>query len=275
MDIDDKSVEVGHQSTSTTLCHFCNEPITKMNGHDSYSLCNHHITYDPEITVPAHFGCNVRYHRTHPTDTPYKSMRDRYIERLGDNVICHFCGESITKKYGRDSESLDIHSLDGNHDNWDPDNKVPAHAGCHDSYHSTGERNVMYGKPNYWGHHTEEAKRLIGDSKRGKKRDPGVMRRVVVTTRARYGMAMCSPEADKERSKRMRENSPQKDHDTVMKGVRTRFERHGPSGCRDNELRKEKIGDANRGNSQIGIKGWITRRKRYPPNGIIPRGQIV
>ena len=31
------------------LCHFCNKPITKMNGHDFDSLLTHHTTYIPEV----------------------------------------------------------------------------------------------------------------------------------------------------------------------------------------------------------------------------------
>lgn len=189
--------------------------------------------------------------------------------------LCHFCGEEITELYGRERDSLCFHSLDEDHDNWNPTNKVPAHKRCHDSYHSTGERNAMYGKPNYWGYHTDDAKRRIGDSKRGKKRDPDIFQRGVATSRARYGDFMLPPEAAKERSERMRKNNPSKNHNTVMKGIKTRFDRHGPSGCRDNELRKKKIGDANRGNSQIGIKGWETRRKRYSPNGMKPKSQAV
>ena len=36
---------------------------------------------------------------------------------------CHFCDKEIVKKYGLESDSLLFHSLDGNHDNWDPANK--------------------------------------------------------------------------------------------------------------------------------------------------------
>ncbi len=49
---------------------------------------------------------------------------------------CHFCGETVTTLEGRESQSLVIYSLDGNHENWDYPNKVPAHRGCH----MTGER---------------------------------------------------------------------------------------------------------------------------------------
>ncbi|KKK73143.1 hypothetical protein LCGC14_2896800, partial [marine sediment metagenome] len=36
------------------------------------------------------------------------------------------------------------HSLDGDHENWDPDNKVPTHKGCTMSWHKTGERHHMW-----------------------------------------------------------------------------------------------------------------------------------
>lgn len=49
--------------------------------------------------------------------------------------LCYFCGEEIVKR-GRESDSLCVHSLDGNHDNWDPDNKVPTHKKCHTEYHA-------------------------------------------------------------------------------------------------------------------------------------------
>lgn len=56
-----------------------------------------------------------------------------------NGLHCHFCGEEVTKFKGRDRDSLAIHSLDGDHENWDPQNKVPTHRGCHSRYHSTGE----------------------------------------------------------------------------------------------------------------------------------------
>lgn len=49
---------------------------------------------------------------------------------------CHFCGEEIVDKFGDDSRSLIFHSLDGNHESWDLNNKVPAHRGCHSKWHN-------------------------------------------------------------------------------------------------------------------------------------------
>lgn len=123
--------------SSPLLCHFCNEPITKMTGRNFKSLCNHHITYVPEVIAPSHLVCHVKYHKTHPdhpTD-PEIEYRKKFIENLDEMVVCHFCGEEITKLWGRESDALGIHSLDGNHNNWELENKVPAHNGCHSKYH--------------------------------------------------------------------------------------------------------------------------------------------
>jgi len=79
--------------------------------------------------------------------------------------ICHFCKKNIHKKYGLESDSLLFHSLDGNHDNWAPSNKVPSHRGCHNSFHSSGEKCNWFGEdhsgknnPRFGKHHTEESK---------------------------------------------------------------------------------------------------------------------
>lgn len=80
-----------------------------------------------------------------------RGMMDRLLEierKLNITItmpqICHFCGEEIIDKFGDDSRSLVFHSLDGNHENWDPTNKVPAHRGCHSKWHGAQER--RYGK---------------------------------------------------------------------------------------------------------------------------------
>ncbi len=49
---------------------------------------------------------------------------------------CHFCEEPVTKLSGQFSDSLAIHSLDGNHENWDPLNKGPTHKYCHNRHHN-------------------------------------------------------------------------------------------------------------------------------------------
>ena len=64
-----------------------------------------------------------------------------FRERSPNGIIrCYFCGEEVTKLKGLDGDSLYIHSLDENHENWDPLNKVPTHNACHTSFHNTGRR---------------------------------------------------------------------------------------------------------------------------------------
>ena len=64
--------------------------------------------------------------------------------------ICFFCGELITKR-GHKGDCLIVHSLDGNHDNWESSNKVPTHRKCHNTIHLKGS------------HRTEETKRKMSD----------------------------------------------------------------------------------------------------------------
>lgn len=65
------------------------------------------------------------------------SMSDDGIRTLIHKpAVCYFCKDVITQYEGVYGDSLAIHSIDGNHDNWDPDNKVPAHMKCHISWHA-------------------------------------------------------------------------------------------------------------------------------------------
>ncbi len=48
--------------------------------------------------------------------------------------VCYFCGKDILYR-GIGGECLTIHSVDGNHENYAEDNKVPTHKGCHIKYH--------------------------------------------------------------------------------------------------------------------------------------------
>ncbi len=58
-----------------------------------------------------------------------------------DGIIrCHFCGEEVFKLYGKERDSLVIHSLDDNHYNYNPENKAPAHNRCHGIYNGTGKK---------------------------------------------------------------------------------------------------------------------------------------
>ena len=40
-------------------------------------------------------------------------------------MLCYFCGEPVTLLNGKKAESIAIHSLDVNHENWDYKNKTP------------------------------------------------------------------------------------------------------------------------------------------------------
>ena len=62
-----------------------------------------------------------------------------------DGMRCYFCGEEVTKIVGSERDSLNIHSLDGDHENWSPENKVPTHQGCHSRHSNTGELNPGWG----------------------------------------------------------------------------------------------------------------------------------
>ena len=68
---------------------------------------------------------------------------ETFRAQSSDGIIrCHFCGEEVVKLEGKTGDSIHIHSLDGNHANWDLINKVPTHCACHISYHNPkGERN--------------------------------------------------------------------------------------------------------------------------------------
>lgn len=61
--------------------------------------------------------------------------RQELIEGFGSPVLCYFCGKEISILNGRKSDSLHIHSLDGDHENWNPLNKVAVHSRCHNKHH--------------------------------------------------------------------------------------------------------------------------------------------
>lgn len=229
-------------------CHFCNELITKLSGQDSDSLCNHHITYIPEVVVPTHKNCHQKYHNTHPEHpkNPEIECRRRFIE---SNIMCHFCGEEITKKSGKGSGSLTIHSLDGNHSNWDPSNKVPAHNGCHGPFHKKGDKNPMK-DPRVKAKHlksvrTPEYRARVGEQWAGNKnpmKDPDIAKKVWPTRRERYGLTGLKPLTSEEKEK-----DHQKRSEATTRGTQTRRER----GTKPNDNKK----------------AWVTRRKRYGPSG--------
>jgi hypothetical protein len=113
-------------------------------------------------------------------------------------AICYFCGEPITARKGdpRTKDSLDIHSLDGNHDNWEPSNKVPTHKKCHVSYHNTGKKfSTDFKKKlrlaNLGNHRSEETKEKIRLANLGSKNpmfgNTEAAKRGWKTRRERYG----------------------------------------------------------------------------------------
>jgi len=63
---------------------------------------------------------------------------------FGGFIWCYFCHEEITVLEGNEKDSLVIHSIDGDHDNWSPENKAPTHRICHSSYHNTSEKNPRW-----------------------------------------------------------------------------------------------------------------------------------
>lgn len=97
------------------------------------------------------------------TDSKFKE--DEYKNHFVlKSIICHFCGEPITKLKGRDGDSLVTHSLDGNHNNWAPENKVPTHRKCHTRFHNTGEKNPNFGK-----HPSEKTRKKLSLAMSGEK----------------------------------------------------------------------------------------------------------
>ncbi len=80
--------------------------------------------------------CSKRHNRT----TEFLEV----FHARADGLQCHFCGKEVTNLERRHSDSLIIHSLDGNHRNWDHANKVPAHRACHNTHHFSGEKSVKW-----------------------------------------------------------------------------------------------------------------------------------
>lgn len=60
----------------------------------------------------------------------------RWIGQHESPIFCYFCEKEITELKGRNPKSFCLHSLDGNHDNWNEENKKAAHYGCHNHYHA-------------------------------------------------------------------------------------------------------------------------------------------
>lgn len=78
----------------------------------------------------------VLYTRKNKDRTTFRRRQLNLIAGFPKPILCHFCSKQIIKLDGVSSDSLIIHSLDGNHENWEPPNKVPCHQTCHISYHN-------------------------------------------------------------------------------------------------------------------------------------------
>lgn len=183
------------QSSEFEVCYFCGEPIVKLKGKDSDSLCKHHLNGNhhdnrPGNKVPAHFGCNTAYHNTLRGLRSSISKEEHIRKVYGDNIICHFCGEPIVKLNGQCTDSFCEH-----HISYEPEVIVPAHKGHHISHHhkdktvsvetrekirraNLGENHPFYGK-----HRSEKIKQRMRDSQR----------RSWIKRKRKYGSAGRSP----------------------------------------------------------------------------------
>lgn len=95
--------------------------------------------------------CDAEDRRKHYYDIkeklkPIKRQRD-LISNSPKPLRCYFCKENIIKLFGEFSgDHLVFHSVDGDHNNWEPINKVPAHSSCHISYHRNNyQENFEFG----------------------------------------------------------------------------------------------------------------------------------
>lgn len=85
--------------------------------------------------------CTNKYNSKWKKDNCYRVVntktRKKILGGFKKPLICYFCDKPIIKLGSRNKDSLIIHSLDGNHHNWNPTNKVPTHWGCHSTHHGT------------------------------------------------------------------------------------------------------------------------------------------
>lgn len=271
-------------------CYFCGDPIVKMNGRDADSIYIHHISYVPEVKVSSHHSCHASYHSTHVANIPYSSMKKEFIENLDEKVICYFCGDEVIKMRGLGVKSLVIHSLDGNHYNWAPGNKVPCHRGCHGKYHFEGDKNPS---------RRPEVSRKISATKIKNSSGLESNKKGWPVRREKYGPSgVRDPEARRQKiSDALKgDNNPMKDPDVAKRSgertrgkigverskesVKTRHERYGSSWCKDPDCMRGDNNPAKRpevrvkisrnnpmNNPESVLKIWVTRRARYGPSG--------
>jgi len=216
-----KNLEIRKEVRGTVpfiqVCYFCRNPITRLTGRDADSLLTHHVTYIPEVKVLVHRGCHTKYHKTHPNHptNPDTEYRKRFTESSED-MVCFFCDEPITKMYGLGPDSLLIHSLDGNHENWDSENKVPTHRGCHQRFHIAGDRNPSK-RP--------EVAAKISKTRTGSKTGKKAWR----TRRDLYGPSGLPEDTLERLSSLMKgDGNPMRNPESVAKMSRTKIGKHNP-----------------------------------------------
>jgi hypothetical protein len=76
---------------SPTVCFFCGEPITVLEGHSSESICTHHIDWNEDNNEPtnvafSHRGCHTAYHLS------FVGIRGHNYDH-GKGDICQKCGK--------------------------------------------------------------------------------------------------------------------------------------------------------------------------------------
>lgn len=185
--------------------------------------------------------------------------------------ICYFCGEGIIKKRGQDRDCLCFHSVDGDHDNWAPSNKVPAHQGCHNSYHKEGDKNPAK-RP--------DVRRKLSNSLKGKNvGDKNPSKRPEV--KKKISEALKGREFSDETRRRMSEAAKgRKPSDETKKKMSDAHK-----GKKISEEQKRKISDTLTGKPKPWLRGdknpmknpdvpkkvWKTRRERYGPSGCKPK----
>ena len=104
-----------------------------------------------------------------------KKRREFFLNLWEKPYICYYCKKEITSITGGTNKSyLVIHSIDGNHDNWEISNKTPIHSGCHTKLHHIGKKHTLetrlnMGRSRKGKNFTEEHKRKIALSKLGSK----------------------------------------------------------------------------------------------------------
>lgn len=144
-------------------------------------------------------------------------------------------------------DSLSFHSLDEDHNNWDPANKVPVHHSCHRRYHTTGDKNPS--------------------------KLPGVGAKIskALTGRPRPDMAGDKnpnkrPEVAAKISKALKGRLHTEEHNqNISKAMK---------GRKLSEQHRQNISEVRRGENGAAKRGWKTRYERYGPTGRRPRPQI-